>query len=286
MITQYGEQPWQFRLKKEPYLIAEAGLNHNGNVRQAHLMIDAAGWAGVDAIKFQTYNTDEFCPPESPLYWEFKRSELPAYEWVNLAHHAADRGLDFLSTPQNLRDLELLLPLGIKSIKVGSDDFTNYELLNRYATHGLPLILSCGMSTEAEIVSVLTQLHSRPVMLMVCTSLYPCPQDKANLGRIERLRKLYPSLTVGFSDHTQSLHAKIMAYGLGARIFETHFTLDTTLPGPDHGWSHNPDSLRMWAADLNYAHELYGSGKFELSDEELEAKRKYQRASGQQLRRG
>jgi len=273
-------------LTKLPYLIAEAGINHNGGVKNAHAMIEVAAKAGVDAIKFQTYHTDAFCPKDSPLYATFKRCELPDHEWVELAHHAKDIGLDFMSTPQNLHDLGLLLPLDMPAIKVGSDDFTNHALLENFAAYGLPLILSTGMSTEQDVINTVTRLHQAKIILLVCTSLYPCPRDKANLGRIEKLRWMYPSLVVGFSDHTQSTHAPVMAYGLGARVFETHFTLNNGWQGPDHAWSKNPDTLRMWAADIIYADELYGSGRFDLSEEEIEAKAKYQRQSGQELRLG
>ena len=132
-------------LPRLPYLIAEAGINHNGDIAVAHRMIGAAAKSGVDAIKFQTYHTDEFCPRSSPLYETFKQCELPDEAWVELAHHAKGAGLAFMSTPQNLRDLELLLPLEMPAIKVGSDDFTNHTLLKNFAAHGLPLILSTGM---------------------------------------------------------------------------------------------------------------------------------------------
>lgn len=263
-----------------PYLIAEAGLCHNGSLVRAVQMVTAAKEAGCDAVKFQTYRTEEFCQPNDPMFPIFKTSELPAKTWGILKQACDQVGIDFLSTPQNVDDLELLLPW-IKAIKVGSDDSQNFPLLREYAKHGLPMIVSMGMCAEDD-VSRLCEFMDDELKVewvpMVCTSQYPTPQSEVNALRLVGFG------TVGFSDHTIGNTASIMATALGACIIERHFTIDKALPGPDHAWACNPPELALWVGDVREACEMRGSCSFELSERELEQKRKYQRRAGERLR--
>ena len=162
---------------KEPFIIAEVGLNHNGEFARAVEMILAAANAGVDCVKFQTFKADEFCSKGDPLYATFKRCEMPLEAWPQLKATCDQKGLVFLSTPQNPSDLAVLLPLGVQAIKVGSDDFCNFNLLASYARHGLPLILSTGMSDRIDVHNAYSVTLQAECAFLVCTSQYPTPPE-------------------------------------------------------------------------------------------------------------
>lgn len=271
-----------FDLKERPLLIAETSLNHNGSIEQAIAMVGSAAKAGVDAVKFQTFRTDAFCRPDDPLYPAFKKAELPPNAWPVLKAACDAHGVMFLSTPQNYEDLELLLPLGIEAIKVGSDDFINLPLITRYAQTGLPLILSCGMSDWSDVCRTVRNTAQWQRAVMVCTSQYPTPDHEANMLRVRRLHEYVG--TVGFSDHTLGNTAAVMAVAQGACIFEKHFTLDKSLDGPDHAWACNPLELSQWVTAIREAWAMKGSHEFTLSEQEAQQKRMYQRQPGEQLR--
>lgn len=266
---------------RRPFVIGEAAFNHCGSVENAFKMVGAAKIAGCDAVKFQTYRTEDFCQPDDPMFPHFKRGELPRGEWVHLKRECDRLGIIFLSTPQNTTDLELLLEVGMPAIKVGSDDLANIPLLMMYAKAKLPMILSCGMATQDEIERALAVAYDPAIL--VCTSQYPCPPEEANLGRITRLSANFPH-PVGFSDHTGGLTAAVAATAFGASILETHFTLDRTLPGPDHSWALLPDGLAHWVAAIRTTHTMLGTGDIDPSPRELEQRAKYQRRAGNQLR--
>lgn len=262
-----------------PFIVAEAGINHNGQLDRALAMVDAAKAAGCDAVKFQTFKAAEFCgdPAQTFTYRSqgrevtesmlamFTRYELPPSAWAALKARCDGAGLAFLSTPQNRSDLDLLLGVGLPAVKIGSDDFTNLPLIEDYARERLPLILSCGMAELAEVRRALAAAGhpGAPVALLVCTSEYPTPPESANLRRLSTLRAEFPGLVLGFSDHTQGGAAAVAAVALGASLFEKHFTLDRDLPGPDHWFSEDPGSLAAWAADIRRAHAMLGSGRVE-----------------------
>jgi sialic acid synthase SpsE len=172
-----------------------------------------------------------------------------------------------------MTDLELLLKIGVRALKVGSDDLTNEPLIEEYYKTGIPLILSSGMSYESEIESALNASgfhNGNDVALLVCTSQYPTPPTDVNISRLRTLRKKYPTLTLGFSDHTEGNEAAIISVGLGAMIFEKHFTLDHNLPGPDHWFSPNPEELKSWITSIRTAHIMNGSGDLIPSTAELD----------------
>lgn len=269
--------------EKPPVVIAEAGLCHNGDIERALEMVRVAADAGCDIVKFQTFKAREFCQPSDPLFHEFKRSELPESAWALLKAECVKNDIGFLSTPQNRSDLDILIATGIDAIKVGSDDFCNVPLLNDYASEGLPMILSCGMSSMEDVYAALSATDAVPRALLVCTSLYPCKTRYANLARITTLREFH-DLPIGFSDHTQGVLAASVAVGLGACIFEKHFTLDRSLPGPDHWYAADPAELSDYVRVIHTAYLAVGDGIVEPSAMELAAKQKYQRKPGQQLR--
>lgn len=266
---------------KEPFLIAEAGINHLGNMTRALRMVDVAKETGCTAVKFQTYRTEEFCQPDDPMFQTFKDCELPDKAWPVLSDYCKKVGITFLSTPQNPSDLAKLLPLGMPAIKVGSDDFCNLPLLREYAKHGLPLILSHGMSDDNDRLNVVATLIDSAYVVMICSSQYPAQPSEVN---IKRVWSLWGRFVVGFSDHTIGNTASIMAVALGACVFERHFTLDHNLPGPEHSWACNPAELKSWVNAIKEAWIMKGTGSFELSERELENKRKYQRRPGVLIR--
>ncbi len=259
-----------------PFIIAEAGINHNGEPGRALGMVAAAKAAGADAIKFQTFKASELIgdPAQTYTYTSqgkevtesmlemFRRHELPREAWFEIKAECDRQKITFLSTPQNRTDLDLLLQIGVPAIKVGSDDFTNLQLLKNYAAAGLPLILSCGMADMAEVYRSLDTVGAfdgYPVILLLCTSQYPTPPADVNLLKLTTLRAAFPSLTLGFSDHTQGPLASSIAVAFGACVFEKHFTLDRDLPGPDHWFSETPSSLGEWARSIGSAHAMMGS---------------------------
>lgn len=269
-----------------PFIIAEAGINHNGDLDIAKKMVDAAKTAGADAIKFQTFKAEEFINDKTLTYTYksqgktitesmldmFKRYEISKEQWGEIKNYCEKNNIMFFSTPQNKSDLNLLLELGVDIIKVGSDDFVNLPLLQYYASKQLPLILSCGMAYEHEIDTVIENIYgiNNNLCVLLCTSEYPTPYEDVNVSRITTLKNKYPYITFGFSDHTQGDIAAVMAVSLGAKVFEKHFTLDNDMPGPDHWFSENPDSLKLWIDSIRQAYECLGNGIVNPSSKELE----------------
>lgn len=259
-----------------PFIVAEVGINHNGRLETALQMIDAAKTAGADAVKFQTFRASELVANREQMFTYrsqgkdvtesmlamFERYELPVDAWKIIKAACEKAGLLFFSTPQNRTDLDVLLDVGVPAIKVGSDDFTNLPLLRSYAATKLPLILSCGMSTLAEVYASLDAVgafEGYPVALLLCTSQYPTPPADVHLRKLETLRAALPDTVIGFSDHTEGHTAATGATALGARIFEKHFTLDRNLPGPDHWFSEDPRSLEAWCSAIRDAYTMLGS---------------------------
>lgn len=262
--------------KEKPFIIAEAGINHNGNIETAFRMIETAKDVGVDAIKFQTFKAEEFNIDDTATYTYhshgkeitesmlqmFKRYEFRFDEWKQIKRKCDDVGIMFLSTPQNVSDLELLLQLGIPAIKVGSDDFINIPLLEKYASNNLPMILSCGMADLGEVYCSLEAVDAferDDIALLLCTSEYPTPYEDVNLNKLKTLHSSFPELTLGFSDHTQGSLAAGMAVAMNACVFEKHFTLDHDMEGPDHWFSDDPLSLAEWKKTILDAWRLLGS---------------------------
>lgn len=277
-----------------PFVVAEAGINHNGEIAKALAMIETAKAAGADAVKFQTFTASEFIADETLTFTYrsqgksvtesmlkmFERCELAPAEWRQIKAKCDDCGILFLSTPQNVTDLELILDIGVPAVKVGSDDFSNLPLLRAYAKTGLPLILSCGMSDLGETHRALETVgwsNGYPTVLLVCTSQYPTPPEDANLLRIKTLQNAFPGLTVGFSDHTQGFIAAAAAIGLGATVFEKHFTLNKNLPGPDHWFSEDPQGLKDWVGAIRAAETFLGDPLVRPTQTEVANKKDFQR---------
>jgi len=277
-----------------PFIVAEAGINHNGDIERALEMVNVAKSAGCDAVKFQTFKAEEFVNDASQMFTYrsqgkevtesmlvmFKRYELPEIAWRAIKAECDNAGILFFSTPQNRSDLDFLLKIGVPVVKVGSDDFTNLPLLQSYAESGLPLILSTGMSDLAEVyhaMEVTGGLDGYPVILLVCTSQYPTPPEDVNLRKLKTLQSAFPGIITGFSDHTQGVLASSLAVAMGAKIFEKHFTLDNRLPGPDHWFSENPKGLQEWVNAIRKSYSMMGYSVVRPTENERKNKDEFQR---------
>lgn len=273
-----------------PFVIAEVGINHNGQLPKAMEMIRVAKAAGADAVKFQTFKASEFVgdPHQQFTYQSqgaqvtesmlamFERYELPRDAWRAIKLECERHDIVFMSTPQNRADLDLLVEVGLPAVKIGSDDFTNLPLIQSYAQTGLPLILSCGMSDLAEVHQALEAagfLDGYPVALLLCTSQYPTPPQDVNLRKLTTLQAAFPNLVLGFSDHTQGPLASSLAAALGAAIFEKHFTLDRTAAGPDHWFSEDPQGLAQWITSIRTAAVMLGSSQVRPTRAELDMRK-------------
>lgn len=282
-------------LGEEPFIIAEAGINHNGDMELAKKMILAAKDAGVDAVKFQTFYAKDFIQDRTLMYTYksqgteitepiidmFERSEFTKEEWKEIKRFCDEKEILFLSTPGNVSDLELLMSIGVQAVKVGSDDFVNIPLIRRYAKENVPLLLSCGMATEEEIDLTLKNAgldKGKDMCLFLCTSQYPTPPEDVNIRKLMTLQQKYPNLIVGLSDHTKGSTAAVMAVACGASIFEKHFTLDHNLPGPDHWFSETPESLKSWVHDVREAYTMLGSPELKPTDAEMKNRTEYHRS--------
>lgn len=233
------------------YIIAEAGVNHNGKVELARQLIDAAKVAGADAVKFQTFKTEKILTrntsmatyqknnveSEDTQYEMIKALELSYEDFAGLQGYAAEVGIDFLSTPDEEYSLNFLADeLALPWIKIGSGEVTNLPFLRQIASKQKPMILSTGMSTLGEVeraVQVIRESTKQELVLLHCTTNYPCPVEEVNLRAMQTLKQAF-NLRVGYSDHTLGSEVPVAAVALGAEIIEKHLTLDKTMTGPDH----------------------------------------------------
>ena len=268
-----------------PFIIAEAGINHNGDIELAKKMVDEAARSGADAVKFQTFHTEDFITDrtvtytyksqgevvEESMFEMFARTEFTDDEWRQIKEHCDARHIAFLSTPVTERDLDLLIELGVGAIKVGSDDFTNLPLIEAFSKRGLPLLLSCGMADGDEIEEALNvaKAHCKDICLFLCTSQYPTPPVDVNASKLLEMADRFPDVVLGFSDHTQGCTGSIVSTAYGARVFEKHFTLSHDLPGPDHWFASEPEELSRWVAGIREADLMRGSRSLAPTEEEL-----------------
>lgn len=265
----------------DPYIIAEIGVNHEGSLDRAKRMIDGVARAGGHAAKFQTYKAATLASKTtSPAYWDTSKESTPSQfelfskydsfgekEYLALAQHCADNGIDFLSTPFDLASVSFLAPL-MPAIKIASADLTNIPLLREVAATGSPVIMSVGASTFDEIdrsVDVLKTSGAAEICLLHCVLKYPTPSEDANLRVISSLTARYgDTATIGYSDHVApeadgSVPALLLASALGARVLEKHFTDDRTAPGNDHYHAFDEKGLLHFTQALKKQRELAGS---------------------------
>ncbi|MFH1745465.1 MAG: N-acetylneuraminate synthase family protein [Planctomycetota bacterium] len=266
------------------YIIAEAGVNHDGSVQKALALVDVAVEAGADAVKFQMFRAADLASATAGLaaYQQteghtsqremLEKLELTPAEFGRIREHCRKRGIEFIATPFGSADVTRLSQLDVPAIKVASTDLNNNPLLREVAETGLPLIVSTGASTVAEIHACVRQFRGwgagRRLILLHCISCYPTPLDVANLRAIATMRTLF-NVPCGFSDHTQSKQTGAWAVAAGACVLEKHFTLDRAVAGPDHAMSLSPPELRAYIDAVRQAEVSLGSGALGMS--ELEA---------------
>jgi N-acetylneuraminate synthase len=273
------------------YVIAEIGINHNGDVQIAKRLIDTAAGAGCDAVKFQK-RTPEICVPpaqqgarrDTPWgemsYLEYRvRVELGEDEYAELARHASARGVQWFASPWDVPSVDFLERLGAPVHKIASACLTDDELLAALRDTGKPLIVSTGMSTMGEIEHAVDMLDSDDIVLMHTTSTYPCPPEESNLRAMHTLRERF-GFPVGYSGHERGLQVSIAAVAMGAVALERHITLDRTMWGSDHAASLEPQGLEHLVRDVRIVEIAQGDGKKRILPGEEEPRRRLRRHPG------
>jgi N-acetylneuraminate synthase len=270
------------------FIIAEAGVNHNGNFELAKKLIDIAKQAGADAVKFQTFKSEGVTTATTNMasYQErnigesesqvkmLRRLELEYGLFEELKKYCDEKGIIFLSTPHSYDAINFLDPL-VPAHKVGSGDLTNIPSLEMVAKKGKPVILSTGMGTLEEIreaVDTIRNMSNEQIILLQCVTDYPSNLEDQNIRTVETLKNEFKVLT-GFSDHTMGIIAPLVAVSLGACVIEKHFTLDRDLPGPDHKASLDPDELKEMIDSVRKAERALGTGIKKPTKIEIEIKR-------------
>lgn len=245
------------------FIIAEAGINHNGSLKLAKRLIEKAKEAGADAVKFQTFNPESLCSQRSQYFKLFKSLQIAMTDWMEMAEFARKTGIIFLSTPFDEQSVDLLYSLGVPAFKIASGDLTYLPFLKYIARKNKPVLLSTGASEKSEIREALKTIYStgnRKVILLHCVSNYPARAEDVNLKVIDALAQEF-NIPVGFSDHTTDITIPIIAAYLGARVIEKHFTLDKNLNGPDHKLSLEPKEFKGMVTQIRIIKEVSGDGK-------------------------
>ncbi|MBN2187362.1 MAG: N-acetylneuraminate synthase [Dehalococcoidia bacterium] len=266
------------------FVIAEAGVNHNGDINLAKKLIDVAKEAGADAVKFQTFKAEEVVTPtaEKAGYQKettgtresqfemIKRLELTESDFDELFAYAQEMEIIILSSPFDKGSVALLDRLGVPAFKVGSGEITNFPLLKHIAGKRKPIILSTGMSTLSEVeeaLKIIREERVEEIILLHCVSCYPAKMEDMNLKAMQTLGQAF-ALHVGLSDHTPGIVIPIAAAALGACVIEKHFTLDRNLPGPDHRTSLEPEELRQMVKAIREVEKAMGDGVKKPTEEE------------------
>lgn len=256
------------------YVIAEAGSNHNRDLDMARRLIEVAAQAGVDAVKFQTFSGRTLYSSRAPRFDYLEGvSDLPPAELLEslelprdwqgpLAEHARACGIEFLSSPFDRQAVEELDQLGVAAFKVASFELVDLPLIRHIGERRRPVILSTGMATVGEIDEALEAARAggaQQLAILQCASVYPAPPSSMNLRAIPALKAAF-GVPVGLSDHSLGTHIPVAAVALGADLLEKHFTLDRSLPGPDHSFAIEPDELRRLVAHVREVEDAMGDG--------------------------
>lgn len=258
------------------FVIAEAGVNHNGSLDLARQLVVAAKEAGADAVKFQTFRAEALVVRSAgkaayqyrttdaaeSQFDMLKRLELDARAHTDLMAHCRDVGIAFLSSPFDEASADLLRVLGVPRFKLGSGELTNLPLLAHVAAMGKPIIMSTGMATLTEVETALRTFRKHgatDVSLLHCVTEYPCPSEQVNLRAMLTLRTAF-DVPVGYSDHTEGIEIAIAAVAMGACIIEKHFTLDRRMEGPDHKASVEPEEFGRMVRAIRQVGRALGDG--------------------------
>jgi len=261
-----------------PFVIAEIGINHEGDIRKAVQMIDDAHAVGCECVKIQTHLLEDEMIPNNVIpgnanesIWDIiQRCVLTKEEEKYLKDYAQAKGLIFMSTPFSRAAAIQLEALGVPAYKIGSGECNHYPLITHIAEYQKPVILSTGMNNIESIGKAVEILRAKkvPFALLHCTSLYPTPYEKVRLGALAQLQAAFPDAVIGLSDHSQSIFPSLGAVALGARIIERHFTSDKTWPGPDIPVSMTPAELKDLIEGSRQIFHALGGSKEILADEQ------------------
>jgi N-acetylneuraminate synthase len=262
-----------------PLVIAEVGINHEGQIAKALQLVDAAADAGAEVVKFQCHITEQEMVPTDMTpgkisrerLWDIiKRCELTEQEERHVQDYCAKRGVMYLSTPFSREAADRLDAMGVPAFKIGSGECNNLPLLKHVAAKGKPMILSTGMNDMASVERSVAALRPTgvPLALMHCTSMYPTPYDKVRLGAIGDLHRAFPDLPIGLSDHSLNIWTCLGGIALGASLVEKHFTVSRTWPGPDTGISIEPDELADLIEGSRAIWQARGGSKTRLPEEQ------------------
>jgi len=272
------------------YVIAEAGVNHNCDVQLGYKLIETAGAAGADAIKFQSYTAGKISTRVAPRYW-FEPQDPQGTQWdtfdkldklsdrdfKSLLGHARHVGLTAFSTPFDDEAVDFLASLDVPAFKIASADLTCHGLIERSARVGRPMILSTGTSTLSEVeeaLEVCARAGNEQVVLLHCTLKYPCPPEGINLRMMEHLMRAFPGVPVGLSDHSLGISVPQAAVALGACMIEKHYTVDKRLPGsPDHHLSVDPPEMKAMVEGIRTVEKALGKAQKALEPLEQDAHR-------------
>ncbi len=274
-------------MKKPILIIAEAGVNHNGDIVLAKQLVDAAANAGADIVKFQTFNADRLATQQAKKadyqianssnketqYQMLSRLELSESMHHELIKHCNKRNIEFLSTGFDIESIDFLVSLDVRLFKIPSGEITNLPYLRHIGQFGKPIIISTGMATLGDIEAALEVLKKAGtarslITVLHCTSEYPTPLDEVNLSAMQSIRAAFDVAT-GYSDHTAGIEVSIAAAALGATVIEKHFTLDKNLSGPDHKASLEPDELKAMVNAIRKIEISLGDGIKRLTPSEL-----------------
>lgn len=258
---------------KSSFLIAEAGINHNGNIAIAFKLVDAAKKSGADAIKFQTYITEKRAKKNSPIFKILKKCELKYEDFFKLKKYCEEKKIFFFSTAFDNESLDFLSKINVKLLKVSSFDISNTNLINHILKLKIPTLISTGMASYKEIVHVNKKFNFKkiPHCLMHCISSYPNKEDSSYLSNIEDLKKKF-SCNIGFSDHTNNIKTSIYAYLLGARIIEKHFYLGFDHNCVDRSVSIDPIKMKKLKNELILIDKIKNSVTYGVKENEKKFK--------------
>lgn len=273
------------------FIIAEAGVNHNGDINLAHKLIDEASAAGANAVKFQSFVTEELITRDAPKanyqiettgkqggqYAMLKALELTEEQHKELKIHCNEAGIIYVCTPYDYTSIDMLDRLEVPLYKVASTDTTNIPFLRYLASKNRPVILSTGMCTLGEVEMAVNALDTTDIAILQCTSEYPVPFSDVNLSAMKTMSLAF-NRPVGFSDHTPGIGASPWAVAMGACIVEKHFTLDRMLEGPDHRASIEPDELKQLVQMVRDVEKAIGDGIKRPMPSEIRNKSKMQKS--------
>ncbi len=274
-------------MRKNIFIIAEAGVNHNGSVKKALQLIDAAVDAGADAVKFQTFKTDQLVcqyakkaryqqknsAADETQYAMLKKLELDERAHVELLQYSQEKNIEFLSTPFDIDSIDLLARLGLRTFKIPSGEITNLPYLRKIGSLRTQVIMSTGMADLQEICEAVDTLvtngtDKKNITILHCNTEYPTPMVDVNLLAMKTIAEK-TGIRVGYSDHTLGIEVSIAAVALGAVVIEKHFTLDRTLPGPDHSASLEPPELKRLVLAVKNVYQALGNAEKKASNSEL-----------------